>query len=104
MKAGTLRHYVSIMLPSSDTGDRGQRTGEPTTIVENMPCSIRSLAGREVETAKQVMATASHKITMRYFPGLTTQHYLVWQGAEDDEPIQYNIGWINDLDQRHLFL
>ena len=94
MRAGRLRHRVAIKLPSDTKGTRGQRTGDPTTVVLSVPCSVETLAGRELELARQVVSNATLKVKMRY-PGfaITTRHFLLF-GTRT-----LNIGHINDVDQ-----
>lgn len=81
VRAGKLRTLLSILKPvdevnsdraSADLGDPGlayEKSGEGWGEVEG-------LAGRELFQAQQVRADITCRVTMRYVPGLTTQHRL----------------------------
>lgn len=72
------RHLVNVMLPTQVTGDQGQKTGPDQTVLQNVPCSIEPLNGRELEQARQVYSLASYRVTLIQDPRspLTTEHYL----------------------------
>ncbi len=66
MRAGKLRHRVNVLLPSTTAGSRGSnRSGNPTTVLTNVPCAIETLSGVELELARQTFARATSKVTMR---------------------------------------
>lgn len=94
MRAGPKRHRVDIKLPSTTQGTRGQRTGDSTTKAERVQCSIQTLAGRELEIARQVVSNATLEVRMRW-PGfdVTTKHFLQF-GTRT-----LNIGHVNNVDQ-----
>ncbi len=94
MMSGKLRHRVDIKLPSDTKDSRGQRSGVATITATRVPCSIETLAGRELEIARQVVSNATLLVKMRS-PGfdLTTKHFLLF-GTR-----QLNIGHINDVNQ-----
>ena len=89
------RHAVNIKRPSLTVGDRGQITGNPTTVAEDVPCPIEPLSGRELELAKQIVSNATQRVT--FYVGddwnLTTKDYLVF-GTR-----QLNIGHISYADE-----
>ena len=65
LDAGKLRHRVSIVRPASPAAalsDRGQRTGSPTTVASDVPCSIEPLSGRELERARTVFSEAQFRV------------------------------------------
>lgn len=79
MQAGALRHRVAIKLPSTAVGDYGQRTGTDTTVAV-VWAAIETLTGREAEQARQLYASATLRVTLRYRSdlALTTKHYLTF--------------------------
>jgi head-tail adaptor len=91
---GTKRHVVTVLLPSTTLDARGQITGAPTTVIEEVPCSIEQLAGLELIRAQKIFAEATHRVRMFADPDspLTSQHYLLF-GAR-----QLNIGAVIDAD------
>lgn len=67
-----MRFFVDVLLPPPTTGSRGERQGADTVLMENVPCSIESISGREAEVAHQLVASATHTVEMRGpIPGLT---------------------------------
>lgn len=71
MRAGKLRHTISITSPTV-TGQTSFGTDIVTdTLVGTFPCLVEALQGREMERAMQRWAEAKYKITMRQQPGIT---------------------------------
>lgn len=89
------RHAVTIKRPSTTIGDRGQITGDASTVAEDVPCSIEPLSGRELELAKQIVANATQRVT--FYVGdewkLTTKDFIVFGTRE------LNIGHISYADE-----
>jgi SPP1 family predicted phage head-tail adaptor len=69
--AGELRHVISIVVPTvASQGDRGQDVpGTPTTIGP-LQARIEPLSGRQQEISRQLVPSATHKITIRYQAGV----------------------------------
>ena len=59
---------------------------------------VKSLSGSERFASARVEATATHRITVRYFAGLTEADRVVFGGRAS------NIRFINDLEQRNRWL
>lgn len=93
------RHRVTIKRPSTAKGTLGQRTGADTILLADVPCSIMTLAGNELEHARQTVANATHRVEMWIDPAnpLTTLDYLVLSDGR-----RLNIGHVDDLDQKGL--
>ena len=62
MKAGTRKHYMTLMRPATVTDDHGGAKGLDDVIAKDVPCSLETLGGREAELARQNFATASAKV------------------------------------------
>lgn len=93
---GKLRHYVDIQTPTPVEGDRGYSLTWDD-LYSQVPAEIMTLAGRELEFARQVVATATHRIRIRYHAGLTTKDRITL-GART-----FNINYIDTQDQRHFW-
>lgn len=107
MRIGPLRHRVKIQTPVITRDDCGGAietwedfaapasgvytdpaiagaetdsgtTGVLTTLTSTFYASIEPLIGREYMAAKQMQADVTHKIRMRYIPGLTTTMRIVF--------------------------
>ncbi len=95
IRAGDLRHRVAIQSRASGKGTRGQATGAWSTIA-TVPCSIKTLAGREAEQANKLVAAATLKVEMRYYAGLTVKHRLLFGSRE------INIGHVDNVEEQNI--
>jgi head-tail adaptor len=99
LRSGALRHRVAIKRPPSGDaalGARGERTGAATTICAEWPCAVTRLSGRELEQARQTVATATHRVVGYADPDqrIVASDYLEFQGRT--LAIQY----VGDADER----
>jgi SPP1 family predicted phage head-tail adaptor len=79
MRAGTLRHIVSIQ--ARDTAQESVYGSQGTTWTEvygNVPVAITPLTGKEREIAMAIFPDSQFEIDMRYLPGLTVSHRIVY--------------------------
>lgn len=100
MKAGDLRHLVTVEELSSGSttfGTRGQvvKTWRRKARVR---AAIMPLRGREVEVARQLFASATHKITCRYFKGASPRQRIQWNGRT------FHVDQVLDMDERNRWL
>lgn len=77
MRAGQLRHRISIQTPVTAKNTRG---GEVTTwsTVATVWADVRTQTGRETVANDQTQPTASHVVTMRHRANVTAQQRIVW--------------------------
>lgn len=69
MRAGKLRHRVTIQSPTSATATRdalGERITDWTTVASSVPAAVEPMAGREAFLAAQRQSTATHTVRLRY--------------------------------------
>ncbi len=59
------------------TGDRGQASKTWSTYA-TVWAAVDELSGRKLELARQLVATASHKLIIRYHADLTVKDRVVW--------------------------
>jgi SPP1 family predicted phage head-tail adaptor len=76
MRAGLLRHRVQVQSPTGTQDEYGQAVLGWTTLGARW-ASVEPLMGREMWQAQQVQADTTHKVTLRYFDGLTPRYRLV---------------------------
>ncbi len=94
MRSGQLRHRVNIeSRATGSVGTRGQAT-ETWSKVATVMAKIKTLSGRELEYAKQLIATASHEVTIRHRSGVTNKHRIVF-GSKT-----FNIDHVNDMAEK----
>lgn len=78
MRAGSLRHRVTIQRSALGTADANGEQLEVWSDVSTVWAEVRSLTGSEGWKAKQVQPESSSQITMRYTSDLTTADRLVF--------------------------
>lgn len=81
MDPGEMDKQVTIQSQSTSplTDDAGQPVaGTQYVDVETVWAKITTATGRELYHGQQVQAELSHKITIRYYEGLTTAHRLLY--------------------------
>lgn len=66
MRAGQLRHYITIQRDTGATSDSYKQHVESWTTLAQVHVGIFPLSGREAEIAKQTQADLTHKIIMRH--------------------------------------
>src|SRR5438874_1143551 len=83
------RQFISILDYSQSTAGSLGDPGAATAVAEKITGEIKPLGGRELYSAKQFSSEATHKIRIRYFPGISTKMRVrdLFTGEEYD--IQY---------------
>lgn len=94
MRAGELRHYADIEnLTQTLTGGRGNPLPPVANkLYSDVPMHIEPLTGKQLEITRQLVATASHRVTLRYLPGITAGMRLNYIGR------YFNVEWVNEGD------
>lgn len=57
-----MRHVVNVMRPTEAVGDLGELQGQPVVVCKDWPCSIKTMSGKEQETARQNGADAQYSV------------------------------------------
>lgn len=79
MQAGRLRHRIQIKSPVEARNAYGEKIVTWSTLV-TLWASVEPIFGREFFDAEQVQSEISHKVRMRYYPGITPQMRVVHDG------------------------
>lgn len=75
MRAGRLRHRVTVQAPSSKFGAFGQPSRpEEYGDVATVWADVQPMGARELEVANAAEVSATHKVALRYFEGLDERH------------------------------
>jgi SPP1 family predicted phage head-tail adaptor len=77
MRSGPLRHRITIEAPVETQGSDGSMTTTWETFLTAW-ASIEPLIGREYFAQQREQAAVSHKIRMRYRPGITHKMRVAW--------------------------
>lgn len=94
MRAGELRHRVTLQQPAETRNEYGE--AERTwSHVATVWAAVEPLSGREYFDSQQRQAAVSTRITLRYQPGITP-HMRVLFGAR-----VYEIDSVIDIEERH---
>ena len=101
MKAGDLRHLVTIQTPP-DVGDASQdnygQEKPDWSRFAKVWAAVEPLSGREFWNAQQIQAQQVTRIRIRYLAGVTERMRILW-GAR-----KFNIQSIINLDERNIEL
>jgi head-tail adaptor len=96
INARRMRHSVDVAVPQEVLGDRGQKLpAVPLVVSKGEPCEIETLQGREIEQSRQMFASATHRVRMRFNRSLqlSPKHLLLFNGRT------LNIGHVNNVNQ-----
>jgi SPP1 family predicted phage head-tail adaptor len=78
MRAGQLRHLVTIEQRATTPDTYGEPAQTWTTLQADQPASIEPLSGRELINAQAVQSDVTHRVRMRYVAGIETKHRIVF--------------------------
>lgn len=99
MRAGELRHRVTIK-STVETDDGHHGFDETTTVVASRaPASVEPLSGRELERAHQIEPRTTHRVRLRYRAGLKAGQALTFHTAAGDREFEIVAPPI-DVDER----
>ncbi len=73
MRAGKLRHPITIEQPTDTQGSTYGQAGLTWTTFKRTRASIEPASGKEQIGADQVQAGVTHVVGMRFIPGVTTK-------------------------------
>lgn len=79
MRAGRLRHWVTIQNPEKTRN----QVGEPVTIwteLATVPAAVEPVSSKEQFAAKQFLPEITHRIKIRYLSGVSHKSRIVFNG------------------------
>lgn len=79
MQAGRLRHRVTIQNAVEARNAYGEAIKTWSTVA-TVYASVEPIRGREMFDAEQVQSEVTHRVRLRYRPGLTSQMRLLFNG------------------------
>ena len=77
MRAGALRHKVTLKSPSGSQDAYGE-TSLSFSDVADVRASISPLSGRELMNAQQVNSDVTHRVTIRFYSGVQPSWRVVF--------------------------
>lgn len=78
MRAGTLRHRVTLQSQQLTSDGQGGQTESWTDFAVGVYCRIEPLQGAEKVQAQQVNDELTHRISLRYLPGLSSKMRVLY--------------------------
>jgi SPP1 family predicted phage head-tail adaptor len=77
--AGRMRERVTIQSP---TGSQSAMGGSSLTYTDaaTVWASVDGISSRDVMQAMQANVIVTHRVRIRYYPGITVDHRLQWRG------------------------
>lgn len=84
MRAGMLRHRVTILAYAAEVADGhgGFTDGAATTIASRIPACVEPLTGRELERAMQIDPRAAFGVTLRFRSDVTVRQQVVFHDPD----------------------
>lgn len=95
--AGRIRHKLTLQRRDATIGSRGQKATTFSPIA-TLRAAVENLNGREAEQARRLFASATLKVTVRYYAGVTTEDRLAFNGR------LLNIGYTDNWRERNEWL
>jgi SPP1 family predicted phage head-tail adaptor len=95
MRAGKLRHLVTVQ---EELEDQSSMTGAVTkywATIATVYASVDPMLGRELQRAMAERAELTYAIRLRYMPGLTPRNRILYDGRT------FNIRSVVDVEERH---
>ena len=105
MDVGALRHRVTLQTPGAPVPDGdGGYTETWTTLGVRVPATVEPATARSLEriAANTVTSTASHLVTVRYLPGVTTKTRVTFHDGTTDRT--FSVTGTHDPEERHRVL
>lgn len=78
MRAGMLRHYVTIQSRSTTPDTYGEPAQTWSTLYADQPASVQPLSGRELINAQAIQSDVTHRVRMRYVSGVEVKHRILF--------------------------
>lgn len=91
-----MRDRVTVQERAASQGTTGEAVLSWSDVA-TVRALVETVGGSEAVYAGRVVADASHRVTLRYYPGLTTKHRLLL--LPDGRTL--NVLHVEDTDNRH---
>lgn len=98
VRAGTLRHRVTIQQQATTRNDYGEKANTWTDLA-TVNASVRPMYGREFIEARIAQSEITHKVVMRYYPDITAKRHRL---VHDSRVL--NIESLMNIEERNVLL
>lgn len=96
MRAGALRHRITVQRSSTVKNDRGGTVNVVLTVLEDVPASITVKRGNETVQAQRLSGITPYDIVIRYTPD--SAKIVAGDFLTDQDGQRYSIKWVGCLD------
>ena len=72
MRAGALRHVVQLVSLAAQQDSFGGPITADATVFATVRASIEAMSGKELYAAQQMSSQVTHRVTVRWLPGVTS--------------------------------
>lgn len=104
MRAGELRHRVTIRKKTDiDDGHHGWNE-EAIVIARRAPANVVELSGRALERAQQIDPRATHLVQVRFHPAIASGQELVFHDGRRGDRLMEIVGPPIDPSRKHRSL
>lgn len=80
MTASDLTEWIALfMMELTPDGQGGYRELPPADIAYDRPANVRQMSGNEVQASDQTASRIRYEISIRYEPGVSTYHRVLWR-------------------------
>jgi len=90
IEPGKLRHRIAIESPTRSKNEFGEEV-EGWSVLAEVRASVEPLSGRELWQAQQVAAQVSHRVQIRYRPGVEPEQRVCHRGRHLEISVVRNI-------------
>jgi SPP1 family predicted phage head-tail adaptor len=97
--AGKLRWQIQILQPTLQQDSSGGVDPNATSIFATAYAAVEALTGRELYAAQQRVSEVTHKITIRYLPGVTALMNVLFPDPGTGLPRVFLIGDVLNPDE-----
>lgn len=79
---GKLKHLVDVVMPVKDRASTSGHEREAPKLVARVRAAIEPAATQDIWQAAQVQTKVTHRITIRYRPGVTGEMWIMFRGRK----------------------
>lgn len=90
-----MRHIVNVMRPTEAKGSLGQKQGQDKPLCKDWPCNIKTLSGKEQESARTTAPDAQYEVEGYGDPTWTNLEKCYLTGGTLRERV-LNIAFVDD--------
>lgn len=82
LKAGSLRHRIDLVAPTNAQDSTGGVSLADNVVYANVWAAIEALTGKDNLAVGEFVSQTTHKVTIRYIPGVTARMQVWFSGRQ----------------------